>query len=308
MSSSARPRVPAPLRSLAAALLAVLAGAGFALWLGITWLQDHVLSPSGFQDTAAAVMTETSFQDELVGTVLDRATLGVLQDADTGIAPVDRAVERLRTAVADAARTWLTAPEQEGTWIQVLNDTHDANVPLTPSAGAAPDELVVDLGALGRAVDHQVQDTVGISPGIDAHALRITVPGAHTGPVVDALVRLAQWRYVLPWFAGAAAVLCVLCAPRRWTALAGVGAAGVVCAGILLCLGLVATRTVVNASAVDPVAHLVTEQIFSLLRDSFVTRCVEAMMWAAGVAVVGVTGAVVRVRTVTYDGGHVHRG
>ena len=64
----------------------------------------------------------------------------------------------------------------------------------------------------------------------------------------------------------------------------------------------------VDAAAVDPVAHLVTEQIVSLLQESFTERGVTGMIWAGVVALAGVIGAVVRVRTVTYDSGHVHRG
>lgn len=90
MSSSPSPRPSDALRSVAAAALALLAGAGFALWLGVSWLQDHLLSPSGFQDTAASVITETSFQDELVRTLLDRATFSALEDKATGIDAVDR--------------------------------------------------------------------------------------------------------------------------------------------------------------------------------------------------------------------------
>ena len=65
---------------------------------------------------------------------------------------------------------------------------------------------------------------------------------------------------------------------------------------------------VVDAATVDPVAHLVTEQIVSLLQESFTQRGVTGMIWAGVVALAGVIGAVVRVRTVTYDSGHVHRG
>ena len=308
MSSSPSPRPSDALRSVAAAALALLAGAGFALWLGVSWLQDHLLSPSGFQDTAASVITETSFQDELVRTLLDRATFSALEDKATGIDAVDRTIESIRETVVDSAQSWLTAPEQEGAWLAVLNDTHDANIPLTPSAGHAPDELVVDVSALGEAVNRQVVDAVGFSPGIDEQNFTVTVPGVHTGAVVDALVQLAQWRYVLPWLAGAAGIAAVVVSPRRWLALAGVGVAGVVCTGIVLALALAGGRAVVGAATVDPVAHLVTEQIVSLLQESFTQRGVTGMIWAGVVALAGVIGAVVRVRTVTYDSGHVHRG
>ncbi|MDO4918778.1 hypothetical protein [Kocuria sp.] len=306
MTSSAVSR-PAPLaRSLAAALCAILAGAGFALWLGLSWTQEHILSPSGFQDTTASVVLDRQFQDQLVSTVLDRVSVG--KDVHTGIGAVDDAVQRVRDSALDAVRSWLTATEQQGTWIRILDDTHDANVPLTPSAGHAPDELVVDASSLGDAVDRQVQDTVGISPGLSAQELRITVPGAHTGRVLDALVWAAQWRYVLPWLAGGLAVLAVATAPRRRLALVGVGLAGLVCAGAMLAVVLSGAQAVVDASAADPVAHLVTDRVVSVLWESFVGSAVTGMVWAAVVALAGVVLSVVRVRAVPYHGGHVHRG
>ena len=286
----------------------MLAGAGFALWLGLSWVQDHLLSPSGFQDTAASSVLETSFQEDLVTTVLDRVTPDALEQAHTGIGPVDDAVQRLRSSVQDGVRSWLTSTGQQGTWLRILNDTHDANIPLTPAAGHAPENFVVDASALGEAVDHKVQDTLGVSPGLDRQQLVVTIPGVRTGAVVDRLVQLAQWRYVLPWMAGALALLTVVLAPRRWLGLAGTGLAAVVCAGILLGTGLGAARTVVGASAADPVAHLVTEQVVGVLEHSFTEHVVTGMIAAGVVALAGVVGAVVRVRTVTYDGGHVHRG
>ena len=100
------------LRSLAAALCALLAGAGFALWLGISWLQDHVLSPSGFQDTAASVVTQTSFQEDLVSTLVDQATLHAGDTPGTGIDALDGVLQRVRDSAVSAAQQWLTAPEQ----------------------------------------------------------------------------------------------------------------------------------------------------------------------------------------------------
>ena len=300
VSSSASPRPAAVVRAVASALLAVLAGAGFAAWLGLSWVQAHVLSPSGFQDTASSVVTDSGFQNELVRSVLDRATFSALENVHTGIAPLDQAAEKLRESAVGAAQNWLTAPEQQDTWLAVLDDTHDANVPVAAEAGHAPDELVVDVSALGQAVQRQIQDTTGLSPGLDAQNLTVTVPGVHTGGVVDALVWCAQWRHALPWLAGACAVAAVATTPRRWLALAGVGLAGVACVGLVLGVVLTAAQAVVDASAVDPVAHLVVERVVGVLRESFVERSVTGMIWAGVVALVGVAGAVVRVRAVTY--------
>ena len=79
-----------------------------------------------------------------------------------------------------------------------------------------------------------------------------------------------------------------------------VGLAGVLFTGVLLAVVLWAASSVVDASGVEPVAHLVTEQIITLLRESFVGRSVTGMIGAACVALVGVIGAVVRSRMVTY--------
>ena len=78
------------------------------------------------------------------------------------------------------------------------------------------------------------------------------------------------------------------------------GLAGVLFTGVLLAMVLWAASSVVDASGVEPVAHLVTEQIITLLRESFVGRSVTGMIGAACVALVGVIGAVVRSRMVTY--------
>ena len=56
----------------------------------------------------------------------------------------------------------------------------------------------------------------------------------------------------------------------------------------LLALALAGGRAVVGAATVDPVAHLVTEQIVSLLQESFTQRGVTGMIWAGVVALAGV--------------------
>lgn len=281
-------------------LCGLLTGVAFAAWLGLTWVQDHLLSPSGFQDTAHSIITNTSFQTELVGTVLDRATFGLLDDYRTGLDPVDRALEGVRERAVGAAESFATAPEQQGMWTEVLVRTHAANVPLSPEMGDAPENLVVDVNPVGATIDQRIMDTIGIDPALSSQELTVTVPGARTGPTIDAIVWIAQWRFLLPWLTGALGVATLLLAPRRWLALAGLGLAGLVMTGALLIAALVAAQSVTSMSSVEPVAHLVVTEIVGLLRESFVARCVTGMVWAAVVALVGVTGAVVRRHAVAY--------
>ena len=70
--------------------------------------------------------------------------------------------------------------------------------------------------------------------------------------------------------------------------------------GVLLIAALVAAQSVTSMSSVEPVANLVVSEIVGLLRESFVARCVTGIVWAAVVALVGVTGAVVRRHAVAY--------
>lgn len=281
-------------------LCGVLAGLGFSLWVGLTWLQDHLLSPSGFQDTAHAVVTDTTFQADLVDTVLDRATFGLAQEHRTGIDVLDRTIEGVRQRAVDAAGFYLSSPERQGMWTRVVTDTHAANVPLSPEAGSAPEHLVVDVTALGETLDEHVKDTVGFDPGLTDQNLRISVPQANTGGVINVLVALAQWRFVLPWLTGGLALAAVALSPKRWWAVIGVGLAGLLLTGALLAAGLAAAQSVITTSSIEPVAHVMVVEIVGLLRESFVERVVTAMIGAAVVALAGVTGAVVRHYTVTY--------
>lgn len=281
-------------------LCGLLTGVAFAAWLGLTWVQDHLLSPSGFQDTARSIVTDTPFQTELVGTVLDRATFGLLDDYRTGLDPVDRALEGVRERAVGAAESFATAPEQQGMWTEVLVRTHSANVPLSPEMGEAPENLVVDINPVGATIDQRIKDTIGIDPSLSSQELTVSVPGARTGPAIDAIVWIAQWRFVLPWLAGALGVATLLLAPRRWLGLAGLGLAGLVMTGALLLAAWMAAQSVISMSSVEPVAHLVVTEIVGLLRESFVARCVTGMIWAAVVTLVGVTGAVVRRHAVAY--------
>lgn len=281
-------------------LCGLLTGVAFAAWLGLTWVQDHLLSPSGFQDTARSIVTDTSFQTELVGTLLDRATFGLLDDYQTGLDPVDQVLEGVRERAVGAAESFATAPEQQGMWTEVLVRTHSANVPLSPEMGEAPENLVVDINPVGATIDQRIKDTIGIDPSLSSQELTVSVPGARTGPAIDAIVWIAQWRFLLPWLTGALGVATLLLAPRRWLALAGLGLAGLAMTGVLLIAALVAAQSVTSMSSVEPVANLVVSEIVGLLRESFVARCVTGMVWAAVVALVGVTGAVVRRHAVAY--------
>lgn len=288
------------LRTAGAVLCGLLTGVAFAAWLGLTWLQDHLLSPSGFQDTAHSIVTDTPFQEELVGTLLDRATFELLDDYRTGLDPVDRALEGVRERAVGAAESFATAPEQQGMWTEVLVRTHSTNVPLSPEMGEAPENLVVDVNPVGATIDQRIKDTIGIDPSLSSQELTVSVPGARTGPAIDAMVWIAQWRFLLPWLAGALGVTTLLIAPGRWLALAGLGLAGLVMTGALLIAVLVAAQAVTSASSIEPVANLVVTEIVGLLRESCVSRCVTGMMWAAVVALVGVMGAVVRRHAVAY--------
>lgn len=258
------------------------------------------MSPSGFQDTAHSVVTDTQFQTELVGTLLDRASFGLLDDYQTGIGPVDQTLERVREGAVGAAESFATAPEQREMWTQVLVETHAANVPLSPEMGEAPENLVVNVHPVGATIDQRIRDTLGIDPSLSSQELTVSVPGARTGPVIDAIVWITQWRFVLSWLAGALGIATLLLAPRRWLALAGLGLAGVVMTGALLIAALVAGQSVVSASSIEPVANLVVLEIVGLLRESFVARCVTGMIWAAVLALAGVTGAVVTRHAVAY--------
>ncbi len=288
------------LRTACAVLCGLLTGLFFAAWLGLTWLQDHLLSPSGFQDTAHSVVTDTQFQTELVGTLLDRASFGLLDDYQTGLGPVDRTLENVRERAVGAAESFATAPEQREMWTQVLVQTHAANVPLSPEMGEAPENLVVNVHPVGATIDQRVRDAIGIDPALSTQELTVTVPGARTGPAIDVIVWIAQWRFVLPWLAGALGIATLLLAPRRWLAVAGLGLAGLVMTAALLIAALVAAQSLISASSIEPVANLVVLEIVGLLRESFVARCVTGMIWAAVFALVGVTGAVVRRHAVAY--------
>lgn len=303
-SGAVTPQPPAStsraLRTAGAVLCGLLTGVFFAAWLGLTWLQDHLLSPSGFQDTAHSVVTDTQFQTELVGTLLERASFGLLDDFHTGLEPVDQTLERAREGAVGAAEDFATAPEQREMWTQVLVETHAANVPLSPEMGNAPRDLVVNVFPVGATIDQRIRDTIGIDPALSTQELTVSIPGARTGPAIDVIVWIAQWRFVLPWLAGALGIATVLLAPRRWLALAGLGLAGVLMTGALLIAVLVAAQSVISASSIEPVANLVVLEIMGLLRESFVARCVTGMIWAAVLALAGVTGAVVRRHAVTY--------
>ena len=84
------------MRSAGAAVCALLAGLTFAAWLGVGWLQDHVLSSEGFRDTADTIAADAGFRSEVVDTVVDRATAGIPDEPRTGFDPLDRALEQER--------------------------------------------------------------------------------------------------------------------------------------------------------------------------------------------------------------------
>ena len=133
---------------------------------------------------------------------------------------------------------------------------------------------------------------VGLVAAVSANAFGAAVGAMIGGPLGDRYGRKFIYTYDLILYM--LGTLFVVFAVAPWMLVLGVV--------------LTAAQAVVDASAVDPVAHLVVERVVGVLRESFVASSVTGMIWAGVVALVGVAGAVVRVRTVTYDSGHVHRG
>lgn len=287
------------LRNTMAAVFAVLAGLAFAAWLGLSWVQDHLLSTEGFARVTQPITQDSQFQSQVVQDVLRRLTDQPLEEFRTGFGPIDDWVRDRRNDAINGAGEWLSAPEQQGMWTEILTRTHAANVPQDVTSDPAPQDLVVDATPVAERVTEHVKSIVPIDPHLDASALRISVPATNTGPIMDGAVQLAEWRYPLPWLAGLSVIFGLLLSTRRWMVVALSAFFGLVFGLVELSMVTTAGRALVASSSADSIAELVVTRLVSVLSTSFMDAIVPWLVGAAVVCVTSVIAAVVSRRWLT---------
>lgn len=236
------------------------------------WLATHVADEQGYVDFTSSFVDDTELQQALAAQVADDVA------TQSGLpAPAAKAIE---TGVATVAAQVAQQPGFTTAWEESQRRTHR----LTFDDDA--DRLTVDLGPIASFLVKQVSDSLPV---------RIDVPATLKVPVYDApdratLDRVAdtpgQSRIGLAVVA-IAALLCLLLARRRATALAGLGL-GAVLSGVLLiaATGLAVPEVLDRTPARTPFARE--------MRDLLVDRAGDSLQaWCVVVAIAGVIALVI---------------
>jgi hypothetical protein len=203
------------MRTLGSAVGVLLALLCAATALPAAWLDRNVASEEGFVRLVAPLGTDREFQDALVDAVAQEVTAGLPESWARLVEP----------AVVNAASRITGLPGYPQAWENVLRGSHRKafGEPASPPPGdGAAGPLTLDLRPLAELAAEQAEKL-----GIDLRLPgQLPVPAA-AGASGAFLSRIAAAAQLWPWIAGiaaAAATAGVLCARRRGTALALLGA------------------------------------------------------------------------------------
>lgn len=289
------------MRTLVSTVLALAAVVLTAAALPAAWLERNVVSRDGFVQLAGPLGSDPQLQQELAGAVADQAAS--LQGVPDFLAPV------VRPLVAEVAGGVTRLPGYPEAWSETLRRTHELNLTgdgaLAPASkgqvaeGQAAEQAPGEPGALQQPV---LDATPLVELAGQELASRLQVPAPAPGPVlipadvsgqeraVESLRQVLQAAAFWKWPAGGAvvaAVLSLLSARRRSSALAGLGLGLALVAGGYWLAGQGAAGLVPQAAAGSGVAQAFLGALATRAADSFGQWLAAALAVAAVLIVLG---------------------
>jgi hypothetical protein len=215
------------MRTVASALLALLALVLTAVGLASAWVDENLVEEAGFVALAAPLADDAGFQSALSDSLVQEVT------ETTGLPEqLDRLVEPL---VRDAAGAVSASSGYPAAWSETLRLSHAFTFAQAPDPSEpAPAVLTLDLGPVVQLVADSVGGTLGLDVPLPADTT-IDIGSFERGGVLTGVADAVQpWGLYLA-AAGLLAVLALVIARRRGTALAllGLGIVGIGLMGIL---------------------------------------------------------------------------
>ncbi|MHA7241178.1 hypothetical protein [Arthrobacter sp. TMS1-12-1] len=243
------------MRTVVSALLTLLALVVMAGGLACAWVDENLVTESGFVALAAPLGQDAGFQAAL--------STSVAEDLSARSGLPDQLAAVVEPLVRDATAAVTTSAGYPGAWAEVLRRSHA----LTLAAASDPTEPAPALLTLDLApVTDLVGDTVGGSLGIDVPMPDdTTIPVGsigRSGTLSTAVDAVQSWPVYLAG-AGVLALLALLIARRRGTTLALLGL-GVAVIGII---GALAASWLPAAAARVPGTGAVADVFLGGLAD-----------------------------------------
>lgn len=250
---------------LAALLLAGTAACG-------AWLAQKVVSPEGFASLAQPLGEDPAFQSELSAAIAGQAGELARQDLPAGIA------ELVEPIVQRAVAGIQAAPGYPEAWTATLEQSHAA----TFDSGVP----TLEVGPLLNLVLAGIAGETGTEPQ-EAGSRQIVVSTTDRSALLENLTRFADSWPLFAAAAALAALLGLLVARRRSTALAMTGAGGLGLGALLWLLAGAAPAVVERQAPSNAVASSFISGLAPEAVSDFQAWLIPLMLGAAVLIVAG---------------------
>jgi hypothetical protein len=270
------------MRTLFAALAALLAVLLTAVAVPAIWLDRNVVSSSGFVALASPLGAGDDFRTALADTTAKAVT------ANLKVPPTLLAV--VQPVIASSTKALTEDPAYPAAWQDVLRRSHELTV---ERAGDSDDgsALILDVAPMLNLVVDKVAAELGQQVSMPQEVL-ITLGGPGQRETIAQVVRFAPLFYWLGAAAVLSFVLALLIARRRSTtaALLGIGLASVAVVWKLT-MDQVVTRVVAKSTG-NPVAEIFKNDLVTAASAAFQPWIVTTLVFAALLAIAGTLGRI----------------
>lgn len=263
------------MRSLIAALAGLVAALVFAVALPFAWVAVTIADEDGFVSATSELATDQQFRTEIIDVVAD----GVVERAEVP----DVLAADARGVVEAGATQIVEADGFLGVFEQVQRASHRATF-------AEGDRIVLDLTPVSTAIIDSLDERLPFElPAPEK--LTVAAGEDDVAPVLTFVDRSTDRALLAVGVAAVSAVICLLAARRRSTALVGLGiatAASVWLAGLVIRDQV--PRLSDSGETLDPIGRRFQELVQAQAFESFDQWVVVAAVCAAGVAALGLVG------------------
>ena len=268
------------MRSLTSFLFGLVAVIALTILLPVAWVAMHVASEDGYVEFSESMVQDQPFRDALMTATADEIV------ARTALPSV--AVEPVRIALKSAASALAESPRFVDAWSETQRQSHRAvfaDPGDLPADLDASNRLVLDVAPVAQAVVDSVSDKLPVRVDVPGQML-VTVGGSEQRHLIDTVRTTPETAALIAVLTVVAAVVSVISARRRFAAIALLGVAAAVAAGVTRIVTHAVVPEVLSRSGAPSELARTTQQ---LLAD----RAVESLdSWGVAVMVAGVIVAV----------------
>ncbi|MDQ1059510.1 hypothetical protein QFZ23_003411 [Arthrobacter globiformis] len=262
------------MRSFFAALAVILGLLLSAAAVPAIWVDRNIVQEDGFVALAAPLGKDPAFQKRL-------ATAAVNSIETGGSIPAQ--VAALVRPVLERAATSLTGlPEYPAAWEETLRRSHRLNFadPASlPPEGDSSTSLTLDVAPLVALAAKQISSQVGVPLEAPGQTL-VNIGQTNQRQLIERVTAYSPLGYSLAVGAGAAFLLALVTARRRWKALAGIGVGTLALSGLWTLASRWAADAVMGTASGNEMADLFKREFVAASAAGFAS-------WTLAAAIVG---------------------